>query len=48
MTFPTFTYKGTCPRTFPDVPYVGCQCVDCRAMRAWRWIRRVVLRRRYY
>ena len=42
MTFQT----RWCPRMFREIPYVGCGCVDCRLIHAWRWMRRRILRRR--
>ncbi len=34
------TYKTRfCPRMFRDVPYHGCNCVDCWAIYIWRWFR---------
>lgn len=32
-----FTYQtARCPRMYPDTPFVGCTCIDCRAIRLWR------------
>lgn len=32
-----FTYQtARCPRMFASTPFVGCTCIDCRAIRAWR------------
>lgn len=37
-----FTYKTSrCERTYPDIPFVGCTCIDCRSIRTWRRIKRV-------
>lgn len=34
------TFKGRCPRMIVDIPFVGCRCIDCRVIRAKRWIKR--------
>lgn len=31
-----------CPRMFREIPFVGCRCIDCRVIRGWRRLRRVV------
>ena len=36
-----FTYQTPrCPRMFASTPWSGCTCIDCRAIYAYRWIRR--------
>lgn len=36
-----FTYQTSrCPRMFASTPFVGCTCIDCRAIRTWRRIMR--------
>jgi hypothetical protein len=36
-----FTYQtGRCERMYPEIPFVGCTCIDCRCIRTWRRIKR--------